>query len=987
MRVVNFLSGNKRFSFTFEPNYVRTSRGMNEVENQTGEHSRLNPFLKQVAKYLYENYRNTLDEFCMVFPGRRAGVFFTAYLNELIEDPLLSPEVTTINALISSVSGLQQADPVSLVLKLQEVYEKVTGHHEPLDEFFFWGEILLSDFDDIDKYMLSADDLFRNISDLKELDHQFDYLSEQQKKAIEEFWGNLEKVPHSFNKERFIDIWTKLSSIYHQFQEQLKSESLAYPGMISREVAEKLRSEHDVQFKSGKYVFIGFNALNTCEKTIFKKLYDQGRAMFFWDFDSVYLNDPEHEAGRFLRENLVMFPAPKNFIPEGAQFIGKRKITMVSVPGNITQAQAVNLPQVLKSFGLNTRYDNTAFVLADESLLVPVISSVGNHFPEINITMGYPFSSTPVYGFISQLISLQKNIRKSDGKPVFYYKPVMALLNHQYVVDPEIKQFVSEISRKNKIYIQAGELNLNAFVTKMFSFQENWTDVLNYLLDILKELSLKFDSTENDRVKLEAEYLFQAYLAIRKMKDSIEKLQVPEFPVKVLYRLLDQGLRRISIPFEGEPLTGLQIMGSLETRCLDFENLVLFSANEGFLPRISAGHSFVPYHLRKGFGMPTYEDRDAMYAYYFYRLIQRNRKTVLVYNSVTEGISSSEKSRFLYQLLYDSDFEVEELNLSFNFKGTNNEAIQIKAVSSHVLKLLTRYTQNNLSPSAINTYLDCSLKFYFKYVADIKEKDEVKEEIDAVLFGNLFHYAMEMLYRPFENRRVEASALKLLRGDKRKIDDVVRKAIAVKYFQVQEENADHIKLTGQSILIASHIRDYIFQLLEKDMQFAPFVILGLEKKYGAKYLVGSGEAKYEILVGGTIDRLDQTNAGLRIVDYKTGRNLRLDFSDWNQLLDRDMKDRRKEILQTLIYSDILSRTENVPTVLPSIYKLDDLFAEDFRPDIVYQGKPLEFQEIAPEFRENFGRLLNVIFDPDQEFGQVKDAQKCAYCPYNKICRR
>lgn len=450
---------------------------------------------------------------------------------------------------------------------------------------------------------------------------------------------------------------------------------------------------------------------------------------------------------------------------------------MVSVPGNITQAQAINLPQVLKSFRINDRFDNTAFVLADENLLIPVISSVGKSFRDINITMGYPFVNTPVYGFISQLISLQKNIRKSSKSPVFYYKQVIALLNHQFVVNPEIKLFVAGIHRKNKVYIEAAELDFSPFVKKVFSCPECWQNILDYFLDVIKELSLNFNSVADEKVKLESEYLFQAFLAIQRLKDTLAGLNVPDFPVKILYRLLDQSLRRISIPFEGEPLTGLQVMGLLETRSLDFENLVLFSANEGFLPRIAVGHSFVPYHLRKGFGMPTYEDRDAMYAYYFYRLIQRTEKTVVVYNSITDGIASSEKSRFLYQLLYDSAFEVEELNLSFNFKGTTNEPIRIEANESHIHKLISTYSERNLSPSAINTYLECKLKFYFKYIAKIKEKEELKEEIDAVLFGNLFHYAIELLYRPFENKTVEANALKLLRGDQRRIESVVHESV------------------------------------------------------------------------------------------------------------------------------------------------------------------------------------------------------------------
>ncbi|MFY9153976.1 MAG: PD-(D/E)XK nuclease family protein [Prolixibacteraceae bacterium] len=946
----------------------------------------MNPFLKQVASYIYTNHQSDLSEYCLVFPGRRAGVFFTAYLNELIGQPMLSPEIITVNELISSLTGLQQADPVSLVLKLQEVYSKETGHQEPLDEFFFWGEILLADFDDVDKYLLNADDLFRNISDLKELENQFDYLSEEQKRAIEDFWGNLEKVPHSFNKEKFIGIWIKLAGIYHRFKKVLKENSQAYSGMIYREVAEQFDDFLPV-LTARKYVFIGFNALNNCEKTIFRKLEKQNKAMFFWDYHDFYLKDPENEAGRFLRTNMVLFPQPKNFVPEKQTETKNRKIILVSVPGNITQAQAINLPQVLDKFNLNNRFDNTAFVLADENLLIPVISSIGKRFEDINITMGYPFVNTPVYGFISQLISLQKNIRKSSKSSVFYHKPVVALLNHQFVVSPDIKQFVSGIHKKNKVYIDARELNLNPFVTKIFSSPDSWIGILDYFLEVIKELSLKFDSTENEQVKLESEYLFQSYLAIQRLKDTLVSLNVPDFPVKILYRLLDQSLRRISIPFEGEPLTGLQIMGLLETRSLDFENLVLFSANEGFLPRIAAGHSFVPYHLRKGFGMPTYEDRDAMYAYYFYRMIQRTKNTVLVYNSVTEGVSSSEKSRFLYQLLYDSDFEIEELNLSFDFKGTNNEPIRIEATNTHIQLLVDTYSVSNLSPSAINTYLDCKLKFYFKYLARIKEKEELKEEIDAVLFGNLFHYAMDILYRPFLNKTVEISALKLLRGDKRRIESVVLESVAVNYFKMDPAEAAKIKLTGQSILIASHIQEYICQLLENDMKFAPFELVSLEAKYAAEYEVAAGEKTIKIRVGGIVDRMDRTAEGLRIIDYKTGRNLKLDFKEWNQLTDRDYSDRRKEIFQTLIYSDILSRTDQEKFIYPVIYKLDDLFNESFVPNVIYLGDRLLFENVKSDFQQTFIRVLSEIFSSTNVYDQTKDSQKCSYCAYNKICRR
>jgi hypothetical protein len=945
----------------------------------------VNPFLKQVANYLYTYRRDELSEYCLVFPGRRAGVFFTAYLNELVEQPMLSPEIITINELISNLTDLQETDTVSLVLKLQEVYSKVTGLQESLDEFFFWGEILLGDFDDIDKYLLNADDLFRNIADLKELENQFDYLTDEQRKAIEEFWGNLEKVPSSFNKEKFIDIWVKLADIYHRFKISLKQTGIAYPGMIYREVAETLNENQLIELPAKKYVFVGFNALNNCEKTIFRKLDKQKKAMFFWDYADFYMTDVENEAGSFLRTNLVQFPAPKDFRLEEPE-TARRKLKLVAVPGNITQAQAINLPGVLDKFHLNSRFDNTAFVLADENLLIPVISSVGNSFQEINITMGYPFVNTPVYGFISQLISLQRNVRRSSRSAVFYYKPVVALLNHQFVVTNPIKQFVSEIHRRNKVYINASELKINPFVARLFSSPETWSDLLDYFLDILKELSLKYNPANDEQHKLESEYLYQAYLAIQRLKDSLSQLNIPDFPVKIMFRLLDQGLKRISIPFEGEPLTGLQVMGLLETRCLDFENLVLFSANEGFLPRIAAGHSFVPYHLRKGFGIPTYEDRDAMYAYYFYRLIQRNRNTVIVYNSITEGISFSEKSRFLYQLQFDSDFEIEEINLSFNFRGTTNEPIAIQGNERYVEQLISKYSSNKLSPSAINTWLDCRLKFYFKYLAGIKEKEELKEEIDAVLFGNLFHYTIEKLYLPFVGKTVEEHALNLLASDRRKIDEKVMEAIAVQYFRMSPEEAGKVKLSGQSILIANHIREYVVQLIRNDIKFAPFEVLSLEQDYSEDFDVQSGERSIKIKVGGIVDRLDRTTDGIRIVDYKTGRNLKLDFKEWDQLINRENKERRKEIFQTLIYSDIINRSELLP-ILPTIYKLDNLFDEEFNPSVVFQGERIVYQRFISEFREVFSSVLSEMFDSHTTYDQVKDSQKCSYCPYNKICKR
>ena len=948
----------------------------------------MNPFLKQVAAYLYTRYQHELSEYCLVFPSRRAGVFFNAYLNELIVRPLIGPETTTINEFVARFSEMEQADTVSLILKLQEIYNEVTGFNEAIDEFFFWGEILLTDFDDIDKYLLNADDLFANISDLKELEHKFEYLSDEQRKAIENFWGALGKGGHSLNKEKFLELWKKLPVIYRKFTEKLRKEKIGYSGLIYRELARQPELFYSANTSIRKYIFIGFNALNNCEKTIFKNLNKAQKAMFFWDFDQSFLSDADNEASHFLRTNLVQFPAPSDFIPESKEQPVKQKISIVSVPGKMAQAQVVNTAAIVGDFSTEKHFDNTALVLADESLLLPVISATGNKFDKLNITMGFPLTGTPVYGFISQLLNLQRNTRKnSDGQHQFYFKPVIALLNHQFVSSAETADFIKSIHRHNKVYLTPSDLAINKLLGKIFIVPDSWENMLDYLIDIIQNLAQRFRSGEDEPVRLEAEYLYQAYLSINRLKDSIVALKIPEFSQKILFRLIDQNLRRISIPFEGEPLTGLQVMGLLETRCLDFKNLVLFSANEGNLPSTGNSHSFIPYHLRKGHGMPTFEERDAMYAYYFYNLIQRAENVVLVYNSVNDGSNSAEMSRYLFQLQYESAVKPEKYSLTFDFKGNEQKAIFIEATSQHQELLFSKYSEKNLSPSAINTYLDCKLKFYFKYIAGLKEQEELKEEVDPVLFGNLFHHAVELIYKPFMDKEITAENIDAILLNKSKIEEAVFLAFAEKYFNLKPEQAKKLRLNGHNLLVAGHIQYYLTQLLKNDKQFTPFRILELEGEHNALFKVATDGQQREVQVGGIIDRIDQTSQGVRIVDYKTGRNLELNFNNWEQLVSREISNRRKEIFQTLLYSCIYQTTNNNTTIIPAIYKLDDLFNDQFKPRITRQNTEVTYRELDTEFREIFGELLNEIFSDTNVYLQTGDLRKCGYCPFNKICNR
>ncbi len=944
----------------------------------------MTPFLTQVAQYLYRTFGDELNHIALVFPSRRASVFFNAYLNELVKSPIIGSETITIDELVARMSGIQISDQISLILHLHQVYVSETGHDESLDDFFFWGEILLNDFNDIDKYQLDARDLFQNIKDIKEVETRFDYLSAEQKKAIEAFWGNIGKAGGSENKDKFMAMWNKLPAIYQRFRGELLTENTGYTGLVYRKLIEGLTAEKVEKLDSDQFVFVGFNALNKCENKLLNFFQSAEKALFFWDYDEQFLNDPIMEAGLFIRRNRIEFPAPKHFeLDAGKQ--KEQKITLVSVPGQVAQAQVINYKELFENEIKADRFDDTALVLSDESLLVPVISAAGSQFKQINITMGYALQDTPVYSFISLLIDLQKNIRKLDGHIAFYHRPVLALLKHQLISSAETKALVVEILSKNKIHVRQSDLIQNELLRLIFTPQPDWKSCAEYVMAVIRQLGLQFASYEDAPVNLEGEYLYQAYLAIQRLSDTLEKLSTGKLSLTLFFRLLIQHLQRVSIPFEGEPLTGLQVMGFLETRILDFKKVVLFSVNEGKMPKATPVHSFIPYHLRKAFGLPAYEEHDAMYAYYFYRLLHRAEEVVLVYNSASDGLNSGEMSRYLFQLKYDSEVSPKEFYFDFNFKSSENAPISVSATKEHQQKLLDNYSSRKLSPSALNTYLDCKLKFYFKHIAFIKESEEVSEDVDPRLFGNLFHYAMELLYADFVGTEVQKDHIKALLLNKHRLEQVVKAAFAKEYYKDKELN--EIKISGKNILVKDHLETYLTQLLKNDLAFAPFTVVALEGQYEAPFNIDLPEGEKQILLGGTIDRIDETDGGTRIIDYKTGRNLKLNFKGVEQFYQRDKSGRPKEIFQTLIYSEIFQRSTGKDNLLPAIYKIDDFFDDKFQPEVIYGAERLSYQQIADSFQQSLNELLSEMFSADNVYEQTEDDRKCRTCPYNVICRR
>ncbi|MGV8092621.1 MAG: PD-(D/E)XK nuclease family protein [Mangrovibacterium sp.] len=945
----------------------------------------MNPFLKQVATFIYQQYGENIDRVAVVFPGRRSGVFFNAYLNDLVGKPILGPEVLTINELISQLSGLQISDQTSLILDLHKIYTLETGHLEELDDFFFWGEILLNDFNDVDKYLLDADDLFQNISDLKEIEKKFDYLTPEQIRAAEMFWGNLGKAGASVNREKFLNIWNKLSSVYSHFRAELFAEGVGYSGMVYRSIIDSLSKGKELPLQSDHYVFVGFNALNTCEDQLFRWFQSLGKADFFWDYDESFVDDLSHEAGLFIRKNLTRFPMPERFVPDPEPSSPKR-LQVVSVPGQVAQAQVINQKQFFPDLREKGSFDTAALVLGDENLLIPVISAAGCRSRSINITMGYPLQNTPVYSLLNQLIDLHKDYRKMEGEDMFYHRSVLAVLNHQLIAGPETQNIVREIRRQNKIYVRASDMKGDDLLELIFRKQENWRDAADWFLAILKKLALRLHQTDEQPVSPDTEYLFQVFLALQRLVDTLSKYQPEQITLSLFYRVFIKYLQRVTIPFEGEPLSGLQVMGVLETRALDFKHVILFSVNEGKLPKTSVVHSFIPYNLRKAFGLPTYEEHDAMYAYYFYRLLHRAEDVVLVYDSSSDGLNTGEMSRFIFQLQYDSALKPEFYHFDFDFKPSGSGPISIRGTKSHQQQLLSCYAEKALSPSALNMYLDCRLKFYFRHLANLRESDEVLEEVDPRLFGNLFHHAAELIYSDFKGKPLVTKAgLEAVAANPNRIGKAVRAAFAREY--LKDESLQEVRITGKNILIAENLQTYLEKMLQNDMHFAPFTILDLEGHYEAVFQVKVNGTEHPVKLGGIVDRIDRTSEGIRIIDYKTGRNLLLKFKEFTEFYDREKDKRPKEIFQTLVYSEIYRRSQGNGPIQPVIYKIDEFFNDEFRPEIRKNDQVTNYQELANDFVKSLEGLLEEVFSGTNLYEQTSKLNHCRTCPYNSICRR
>ncbi len=969
-------------------------------------------FLNQVASHLFKIHDNNINKLTLVFPNRRGGVFFKNYLNNLVEVPIISPGTITINELFSELSDLHVPDRLSLIFRLYKVYCEFSESKEPFDDFYYWGEMLLADFDQVDKYLADANVLFTNVTDLKEIDEHFNGMNSDQKELFGNFWRTLSDTNKTPNQQEFIRLWKDLTEVYTKFKYSLHQEGLAYEGMLYREVVESKISGGHSAFEGKYFIFIGFNALNSCEEVLFDNLLENKRAEFYWDFDKYYLEDVTQEAGYFMRRNIVRFPQAA-FIHENDSLKSLSKsMKIVNISSQVGQAQ-VAANELSQKPERDQDFDETAVILCDEELLLPVIGSLSEKIGKVNVTMGYPLKMTPVFSLIAQLIILQKNVRSEGERLFFYNNDVIQVLNHQLVIDfdpPLIKSLIDKILKDNIIYIEDTILNKNSFLQRFFYIPKDIAGLSDYFQEIIKVIFSHWQSVENENLNDElnlnsnprqpknsiiySEYLYRSYLAVKRLKyilvnDGAKVFKSDNFISKEsFFRFLSQYLSNVTIPFEGEPLEGLQIMGILETRALDFKNLIFLSMNEGIMPKISSSGSFIPYNLRRVFGLPTIEEQNAMYAYYFYRLLQRAENITFVYDSGVNGLFSGEKSRYLYQLQLESNFKIEELNIVFDLENSAIQAITIEK-DAKVMTRLNDYlnTKKTLTPSAIDKYLTCQLQFYFRYSAGIFEPDEISEEVDSKIFGLLFHDAMEQIYKPFIGRKVISTDINKILNDQESISEIIKNSFNKVYFKGNQQ-IEEFSLTGRNWLIYEVVKKYINQLLIVDLKRTPFEINALEEKVNTSFTINNSEQT--VTIGGTIDRLDLSGNIAYIFDYKTGKT-DLNFSELQSLFDRNNKTRNKGAFQTLVYSYVLYKSRpGLTQIYPGIYSLRGIFEENFYPLLRSKesgNNVVEFISVSESFETLFRQLLEEIFNPLLPFVQTTNEENCKYCSYRQICRR
>jgi len=954
-------------------------------------------FLERVAYRLHEQYAGAMEKQVVVLPSRRAGLYLSRYLARLNDRPQWSPVMLTVSELFSSFSDLRPAEPEEQVFILYRIYKSMFDDQVSFDDFWSWGEIIINDFNDIDLYLVSAEKLYSNISDLKEIDLKFGGLTDEQTEIIRSFWKSF--IPGSETsaaRSKFRSVWQKLGPLYENFMAAMHEAGLAGDGMLCRDVAGRAMAGTLPVAEGITWHIVGLNALNNCEKVLFRYLRGKGQARFYWDDAHFFMKDSDHRAAVFMRENNRVFGNELVSAPDNLPEAPSGHWIIADTPSD--SAQARMLPAILESCTIDPGGDpaDTAVILADEKLLLPVLTSLPESTGEVNVTMGYPFRFTPLYSFLKQLMALIRTSRVSDGRTTFRSDEVIALLRHQYfrlISGGDGEKVVSEIIEGNMIRIEAGFLVSHLPLKMLFTVPADGSMLPAHLVAVMQMIeSASFRAQEEGgSLSVDREYLRMAMNSTGRLANLIDAYK-PDLKTDTCIRFLDRVFRKLIVPFSGEPLRGIQVMGVLETRALEFRNIVFLSLNEGIFPGQSYDNTFIPYNIRRAFGLPTVNEHEAIWSYYFFRLLRKPEQGWFMFNSTAQGLTTGEMSRYLVQISFNPLFRKDFRSVHITVGRSRVLSERLPRTPEHNRLLISLYGDGGekdkyLSPSAINTWVNCRMRFYYRYVCGMPEEEVLEKDIDQRRFGNIMHSALHKLYEPLRNMADAAEMIGRLSSDRGRIRNTIISAA------MREMKWNHETLmAGKGVIIIDVLERYVSDLMKYDSEAGSLTVISLEDSYTGVSNVNTGSETLQIRTGGRADRVDLTGGAVRVVDYKTGTP-KHDAVRPEDLFNEEKEKRNDALLQAMLYCHLIREKHPGRIVIPAIYWVQQISSNDFTPYVAIAGVdgPDADHNAWVQAMENFAVGLKLtlenIFSEKEDFIMTPFGRRCSWCPYRMLCRR
>lgn len=949
----------------------------------------MNSFLKNTAQQLLDSGKD-LSQLVVVLPNRRAGLFFIKYLEELIETPTWMPEVKTIEQVFSGIAKQATADDLTLIFELYDVYQQLQPEAETFDRFYFWGELILKDFNDLDQFLANAKLVYRNLSEIKAIESDLSFLTEEQVKLISQFWKSFQAQKPE-EKERFLRFWQILEKLYEQFNAQLDVLGLAYGGKVYRKAVSKLP---EMVQPEKHYVFVGFNAFTLAEEKLIKHFIKYFGAEVYWDVDAYYVLDKRQEAGLFFREYIkdpILGPTFPSELPQAIESKSSF-IHTYAIPLKINQANVVG--KLLEQVPTEESLEETVVILPDEQLLFPLLHVLPTSIDKLNVTMGYPIRNAPVYAFLDAILDLQRYIKIKEGRVSFYHKQVLDLLSFPYLMDSNAafaKELKASIQKDNLIEISVEHLQAGGGLFQEVFQKVGSSDLIRYLGKLMQLLA---EQLKNDSIQ--SSYLFQAYKQLNRIQEVLSDHRLGNLSLEFFLKLFRQLFQEVRLPFEGEPLLGLQVMGVLESRNLDFRRVIICDVNEGSFPPGGGINSMIPHNLRRAFSLPVQEQNDAIYAYTFYRLLHQAEEVHLIYSTASDQGKNGEMSRFLQQMQVELSIAKPQIQMLPADVSSGTEITVTKDTA--VMKKLSEYWVSSagdgesyprsLSASAINSYLDCRLRFYLRYVAGLKEQEEVAADVDAGVFGTILHRAIELLYLPEQEKAPKLITSHELNRIQPTIGEAVDKAIKEFYNAVDDSS---FVPSGQMQLVREIFMEYIHAIVKYDQEAGNFTVLGLEQAHQTSIPITVQGRREEVRLYGLIDRVDEKEGVIRLLDYKTGKDEKK-FTTIASLFDRGDQKRNKAVMQTMLYAYFyqFANPTNQKPLKPGLFNVKEIFEEGFSPFLLMGKEKVEignYLTFAEEFEQGLSLLLQELFDPAIAFDQTMDVDKCKYCAFKEMCGR